>query len=148
MLSSDRSDNQSPPGGGGGWSGEQLSPAARNNEAISSAGRHHSERQTPDSGPTSRAAVAVACTACRSRHLKCDGQSPCDRCTTELLSCSYVKSRRGWKGPRSKGTTTGYTPGSGMAVSSKFFLFLSCPMPIFIIHFLVNWCGVRAPWVT
>jgi hypothetical protein len=47
-----------------------------------------------------RAAVAVACVQCRSRHLKCDGAARCARCVAEGISCSYVKSRRGWKGPR------------------------------------------------
>jgi Fungal Zn(2)-Cys(6) binuclear cluster domain len=47
-----------------------------------------------------RGAVAVACVACRSRHLKCDGGTRCSRCAVEGIQCSYVKSRRGWKGPR------------------------------------------------
>jgi hypothetical protein len=75
-------------------------------EAVSTAGRQHAERQTSDSGPTSRAAVAVACIGCRTRHLKCDGQNPCGRCGAESLPCSYVKSRRGWKGPKKNGTAS------------------------------------------
>jgi hypothetical protein len=75
-------------------------------EAVSTAGRQHAERQTSDSGPTSRAAVAVACIGCRTRHLKCDGQNPCGRCGSESIPCSYVKSRRGWKGPKKNGTAS------------------------------------------
>jgi hypothetical protein len=77
---------------------EGTSPPRR--DAISAAGRQFNDRQTSESGPSSRAAVAVACVACRSRHLKCDGESRCGRCVAEGLQCSYVKSRRGWKGPR------------------------------------------------
>src|ERR1700755_129610 len=57
-------------------------------------------RQRPETGTSSRAAVALACVAFRSRHLKCDGGVRCSRCIAEGINCSYVKSRRGWKGPR------------------------------------------------
>jgi hypothetical protein len=66
------------------------------------AGRQYAERQTNDSTPTSRASVAVACVACRNRHLKCDGESPCSRCLQDGSQCSYVRSRRGWKPPKNK----------------------------------------------
>lgn len=47
--------------------------------------------------------VALACTECRARHLKCDAGVPaCNRCQTDGRECSYVKSRRGWKGTRRK----------------------------------------------
>ncbi|KAL7271926.1 hypothetical protein RUND412_005288 [Rhizina undulata] len=47
--------------------------------------------------------VALACTECRSRHLKCNAGVPsCSRCLTDKRECSYVKSRRGWKGTRRK----------------------------------------------
>lgn len=47
--------------------------------------------------------VALACTECRARHLKCDAGVPaCNRCQTDGRDCSYVKSRRGWKGTRRK----------------------------------------------
>jgi len=52
------------------------------------------------SNNVNRAAVAVACVQCRSRHLKCDGAARCSRCVAEGIACTYVKSRRGWKGPR------------------------------------------------
>ncbi|KAK2589978.1 hypothetical protein QQS21_012343 [Conoideocrella luteorostrata] len=48
--------------------------------------------------------VPAACLACRSKHLKCDGQTPCSRCVGTQSECVYVASRRGYKGPR-RGTT-------------------------------------------
>lgn len=70
----------------------------------------------PDKG-ANRVSIPVACVACRSKHLKCDGivsseallnaqlliylgSNPCSRCTTERVACTYIKSRRGFKGPR------------------------------------------------
>lgn len=47
-----------------------------------------------------RVTIPLACTTCRSRHLKCDGKSPCSRCKVDNVECQYVKSRRGYKGPR------------------------------------------------
>lgn len=47
-----------------------------------------------------RASVAVACVPCRSRHLKCDGGVRCSRCRADGVECTYIKSRRGWKGKR------------------------------------------------
>lgn len=39
---------------------------------------------------------SLACLACRSRHLKCDGQKPqCGRCTETDKECQYTQSRRG-----------------------------------------------------
>ncbi|KAI9686935.1 MAG: hypothetical protein M1822_002688 [Bathelium mastoideum] len=52
----------------------------------------------PD-GPKT-ASLAKACLSCRSRHLKCSGGDPCTRCRSEGDTCTYVKSRRGYKGPR------------------------------------------------
>jgi hypothetical protein len=52
---------------------------------------------------TNRNTVPAACIACRTKHLKCDGKMPCSRCATSGLSavsCTYVRSRRGYKGPR------------------------------------------------
>ncbi|KAM3497932.1 hypothetical protein MY10362_008729 [Beauveria mimosiformis] len=46
------------------------------------------------------ATVPAACLACRSKHLKCDGQNPCVRCRSSGSDCIYVASRRGYKGPR------------------------------------------------
>ncbi|KAF2006594.1 hypothetical protein P154DRAFT_220085 [Amniculicola lignicola CBS 123094] len=64
--------------------------------------------QTPKSDSASsahkdaaaRTSVAVACVPCRSRHLKCDGGVRCSRCRVDGVECTYIKSRRGWKGKR------------------------------------------------
>ncbi|PBP16701.1 c6 zinc finger domain containing protein [Diplocarpon rosae] len=50
-----------------------------------------------------RATVPSACVQCRSKHLKCDGLQPCARCASNSFECEYVKSRRGFKGPRRHG---------------------------------------------
>jgi hypothetical protein len=68
----------------------------------------------PQNDPAAQAArtsVAVACVPCRTRHLKCDGGVRCSRCRAEGVECSYIKSRRGWKGKRkSKPGEQGPTP--------------------------------------
>lgn len=47
--------------------------------------------------------VPVACTECRSRHLRCDAEMPvCKRCQREERQCQYALSRRGYKGPRKR----------------------------------------------
>ncbi|PTB62541.1 N-terminal binuclear Zn cluster-containing/DNA binding domain-containing protein [Trichoderma citrinoviride] len=51
-------------------------------------------------GRSRESAVPAACLACRSKHLKCDGQTPCSRCVGSNFECIYVASRRGYKGPR------------------------------------------------
>ncbi|KAF8444352.1 hypothetical protein BDZ91DRAFT_768928 [Kalaharituber pfeilii] len=57
--------------------------------------------------PSSTPPVSLACTECRHRHLKCDAGVPtCGRCRAERRTCLYVKSRRGWKGRKRKGSTT------------------------------------------
>lgn len=50
--------------------------------------------------------LANSCQACRSRHLKCDGGTRCSRCLQDGTECLYVKSRRGWKGPRRQARST------------------------------------------
>lgn len=58
--------------------------------------------------------VALACTECRSRHLKCDAGMPvCSRCLADKRDCRYVKSRRGWKGTRRKKVQQAATAGTG-----------------------------------
>lgn len=57
-----------------------------------------------------RATVASACVQCRSKHLKCDGLTPCSRCSTNDFECVYVRSRRGFKGPRRNGIQGRPTP--------------------------------------
>ncbi|KAM0454059.1 hypothetical protein ACHAPV_005763 [Trichoderma viride] len=59
-----------------------------------------SEIKEDGDGPSRESAVSAACLACRSKHLKCDGQSPCSRCVGSNFECIYVASRRGYKGPR------------------------------------------------
>src|ERR1700722_13328335 len=75
-------------------------PLSPRPEPVTAAGRKYVQKQTGDSAPTSRAAVAVACIPCRSRHLKCDGDKRCGRCKIDGFNCEYVKSRRGFKGSR------------------------------------------------
>ncbi|KAG9187984.1 hypothetical protein G6011_01907 [Alternaria panax] len=74
-----------------------------------------SQKQSPND--QTRASVAVACVPCRSRHLKCDGGVRCSRCRTDDVECTYIKSRRGWKGKRKtkddNATTTTITAPSG-----------------------------------
>lgn len=58
------------------------------------------ENLTPNSAAPP---VPVACTECRTRHLRCDAKMPvCDRCQREERHCQYVLSRRGYKGPRKR----------------------------------------------
>ncbi|KAI8933549.1 hypothetical protein NX059_009285 [Plenodomus lindquistii] len=65
-------------------------------------GSHDRQKNAPKASndSQSRASVAVACVPCRSRHLKCDGGVRCSRCRTDNVECTYIKSRRGWKGKR------------------------------------------------
>ncbi|ORY15715.1 hypothetical protein BCR34DRAFT_162800 [Clohesyomyces aquaticus] len=62
---------------------------------------------TQNGTATQRASVAVACVPCRSRHLKCDGGVRCSRCKADGVDCTYIKSRRGWKGKRKNKTENG-----------------------------------------
>jgi hypothetical protein len=50
-----------------------------------------------------KSTVSSACVPCRSRHLKCDGLDPCTRCSSNNFDCGYVRSRRGYTGPRRNG---------------------------------------------
>lgn len=61
------------------------------------------DNQQPAVSDANRNTVPAACIACRTKHLKCDGKMPCSRCATSglsAISCTYVRSRRGYKGPR------------------------------------------------
>lgn len=54
-------------------------------------------------GAKSRAPALLACTECRTRHLKCDAAQPvCGRCISDQRECRYIQSRRGYKGPRKR----------------------------------------------
>ncbi|KAK7221372.1 hypothetical protein V2G26_009375 [Clonostachys chloroleuca] len=44
--------------------------------------------------------ISTACITCRTRHQKCDGKRPCSRCIIQETECTYVASRRGYRGPR------------------------------------------------
>ncbi|KAI5787294.1 hypothetical protein EDC01DRAFT_182023 [Geopyxis carbonaria] len=108
--------------------GSSQSPPAQgaggNNMGGSNGGSQQYQRIARFVGPPP---VALACTECRSRHLKCDAGTPtCSRCAADKRECSYVKSRRGWKGTRRKkvaaagkgGTTDTETASKSAAVSA------------------------------
>lgn len=71
--------------------------------------KNHGQRQSliastnPDNN-RDRATMPPTCVQCRSKHLKCDGLTPCTRCSVDSFDCLYVKSRRGFNGPRCNGT--------------------------------------------
>jgi hypothetical protein len=95
---------------------QQFSPSSSTTESFSGHTSHtatppsengrkdsdHSMKSTQkeSNSAQARASVAVACVPCRSRHLKCDGGVRCSRCRTDNVDCTYIKSRRGWKGKR------------------------------------------------
>jgi hypothetical protein len=49
-----------------------------------------------------RPVITVACQTCRERHLKCNGLTPCSRCTLDARECTYVKARRGRRGNKTQ----------------------------------------------
>ncbi|KAF2864820.1 hypothetical protein BDV95DRAFT_270181 [Massariosphaeria phaeospora] len=73
------------------------------------------QSQQDKAAQAARTSVPVACVPCRSRHLKCDGGVRCSRCRTDGVDCTYIKSRRGWKGKRKPkaGENGASLPGSG-----------------------------------
>ncbi|KAH6642953.1 hypothetical protein C7974DRAFT_409460 [Boeremia exigua] len=76
-------------------------PQSDNSRKNSSAdGQQNSQKGKNAADANQRASVAVACVPCRSRHLKCDGGVRCSRCRADGVDCTYIKSRRGWKGKR------------------------------------------------
>jgi hypothetical protein len=76
----------------------QTPPSAPENGRKDS--QHSIKSAQKEANNQARASVAVACVPCRSRHLKCDGGVRCSRCRTDNVECTYIKSRRGWKGKR------------------------------------------------
>ncbi|KAL8420052.1 hypothetical protein RB594_002996 [Gaeumannomyces avenae] len=87
-----------------------------------------SSRPDGDAAPTAAAAdsasaqssqptVPAACLACRGKHLKCDGTTPCSRCRSSNSECVYIASRRGYKGPR-RSTAVPHNPNKRFASSS------------------------------
>ncbi|KAA8898256.1 hypothetical protein FN846DRAFT_751940, partial [Sphaerosporella brunnea] len=88
--------------------------------------QHHQHHQQQQQQPYQRIArfvgpppVALACTECRSRHLKCDAGTPsCSRCIADKRECNYIKSRRGWKGTRRKKAAAAAVAGAVGAVAA------------------------------
>ncbi|KAH7065457.1 hypothetical protein B0J12DRAFT_36897 [Macrophomina phaseolina] len=97
-----------------------------------------SQQQSSSSAGGVKQPIPLACVACRSKHLKCSGGEPCTRCATDGSECSYVKSRRGYKGPRKRtaadqagrahprepcrdpqGSTAGLAPTAGFSASPE-----------------------------
>lgn len=78
-----------------------VSDGSRKNSSVEN-GQQDGQRskQAAAADASQRASVAVACVPCRSRHLKCDGGVRCSRCRVDGVDCTYIKSRRGWKGKR------------------------------------------------
>jgi hypothetical protein len=74
-----------------------------NMHLVESRPTERDDHQQSAMSDANRNTVPAACIACRTKHLKCDGKMPCSRCATSglsALSCAYVRSRRGYKGPR------------------------------------------------
>lgn len=72
---------------------------SRKNSSVEN-GQQNGQKGKAATDASQRASVAVACVPCRSRHLKCDGGVRCSRCRADGVDCTYIKSRRGWKGKR------------------------------------------------
>ncbi|KAK4204396.1 hypothetical protein QBC40DRAFT_97865 [Triangularia verruculosa] len=127
---------------------ETFSPAAPHSSAASTNGSPAVSSDSPGTATSSSSnafsatidgrpsqqhpapppSVPAACLACRGKHLKCDGNTPCARCTSSATECIYVASRRGYKGPRrnaaqnpNKRHASSSPPYSGPTVES-------CPM--------------------
>lgn len=75
------------------------SDVSRKNSSVEN-GQQNGQKSKTTADASQRASVAVACVPCRSRHLKCDGGVRCSRCRADGVDCTYIKSRRGWKGKR------------------------------------------------
>lgn len=83
-------------------------PSTSNASSLSPSSDHVPEKQgerqlSVADHQKDRITVPAACVGCRSKHLKCDGHNPCSRCSTNEYECVYVRSRRGFKGPRRNG---------------------------------------------
>ncbi|CAO2650750.1 Nn.00g020420.m01.CDS01 [Neocucurbitaria sp. VM-36] len=55
---------------------------------------NHSKRKSEDGGPQPRAKrnryISIACNECKRRKIKCNGQTPCQRCGNLNLECLYA----------------------------------------------------------
>ena len=103
-----------------------LPPLTSSNPALSSVSPpsgSESHEQRPES--VDKVSVPSACVQCRSKHLKCDGLTPCTRCCANAFDCLYVKSRRGYKGPRRNGALTKPVPPAPVAATAAP---TSCPL--------------------
>ena len=78
-----------------------MTPSSDGERKNSTGDQPNGQHAAPN-GNQARTSVAVACVPCRSRHLKCDGGVRCTRCRADGVDCTYIKSRRGWKGKRKK----------------------------------------------
>lgn len=90
------------------------SDGGRKNSQNSLNGQQNGQQNGQNAAAQARTSVAVACVPCRSRHLKCDGGVRCSRCKADGVDCTYIKSRRGWKGKRKKPGENGAADGSTM----------------------------------
>lgn len=60
----------------------------------------------------------LACTNCRKKHQRCDGRQPtCARCAGKSLQCSYMPSRRGYRGCSSRDPEP--DPAQGLALGTR-----------------------------
>jgi hypothetical protein len=96
-----------------------LTPPVQTPRSDSGKSAHSAQngQTNGQSNTQNRASVAVACVPCRSRHLKCDGGVRCSRCRAEGVDCTYIKSRRGWKGKRKRPGENGTAPGASISSS-------------------------------
>lgn len=96
----------------------QVAVAQNNSTSVATTSTAQYRRAPPSAPP-----VPLACTECRLRHLKCDAGVPtCGRCRSENRNCCYVKSRRGWKGRKRKGSgavSGGVTSGTEASANEK-----------------------------
>ncbi|KAK0103546.1 hypothetical protein ONS95_005565 [Cadophora gregata] len=98
-----------------------TSSGSRPNQAQPQS-QSQSQSQAQQAKDKERATVPSACVQCRSKHLKCDGLQPCSRCSSNGFECEYVRSRRGFKGPRRNGIQNKASSISGAPVD------MSCPL--------------------
>lgn len=87
----------------GSQGGRQSSITSNSTSSESRPDQSQSQAHAQLAKDKERATVPSACTQCRSKHLKCDGLQPCSRCSSNSFTCEYVRSRRGFKGPRRNG---------------------------------------------
>merc|ERR1712000_791381 len=116
------SDDTFGPDNPGNQGGRQSSIASTSTSSGSRPDQTQSQSQAQQAKDKDRATVPSACVQCRSKHLKCDGLQPCSRCSSNSFECEYVRSRRGFKGPRRNGTQNKASSVSAGPVD------MSCPL--------------------